>query len=386
MKLLHTADWHVGKTIRGRARTDEFSAVLDEVVGVAIQEQVDAVLVAGDVYEHRAASPEADTLVFNVFVRLYEAHIPLVLIPGNHDAPTRLQALAALLRPIYVHVVPRVVPPEAGGMIELASRDGTEFALVSCVPFVPERRFGDAASLFEATESWYQSYAEGMGQLLTQMARGFRPDRVNVLMGHLFTDGALLGGGEREISLGMAYAMSPTRLPGTATYIALGHVHRPQAVKGSPAPARYAGSLLQLDFGEVRQTKSVSLIEAAPGMPARVREVELRAGRQLKDIEGSLDELRAQAPSVGDAFLRVCVKTGGPVPQIADLVREVLPNAVEIRLEYPRQEAPKAGPLLTTLEPLDQYLAYYRHVHGSEPVPLLVSGFNELLELEREAE
>src|ERR671933_541325 len=102
MRFLHTSDWHVGKTIRGRPRTDEFAAALDEVVGIAHEERADAVLVAGDLYEHRSPTPEADALVFDAFVRLHEARIPVVAIPGNHDSATRLEALAKLLKPIDV--------------------------------------------------------------------------------------------------------------------------------------------------------------------------------------------------------------------------------------------------------------------------------------------
>src|SRR5947209_376914 len=385
MRLLHTSDWHVGKTIRGRSRTDEFAAVLDETVGIALQERVDAILVAGDLYEHRMASPDADALIFRVFVRLYEAGIPMVLIPGNHDASTRLEALASLLKPINIYAVPRVARPDAGSVVEIVSRDGSERAQVACIPFVPERRFGDAASLFEANESWYTTYAEGMGQLMDEMARAFRPDRVNVLMAHMFTDGALLGGGEREVSTGLEYAVSPTRLPGTASYIALGHVHKPQAIKGAPSTARYSGSLLQLDFGEKEQAKSVALVEASPGKPARVREIEVRAGRKLMDVSGTLEELQANARYVGDAYLRVVVKTGGPVPNIVDSVREILPNAVDVRIDYPRQEAEHRHQRLNSLQPLDQYLAYYRTFHGTEPDPALVATFNQVLELEQEA-
>jgi exonuclease SbcD len=359
--------------------------VLDEVVGIAIQERVDAVLMAGDLYEHRAASPDADALIFGVFIQLYEAGTPMVLISGNHDASTRLEALAALLRPINIHAVTRVARPNAGGAVEVWSRDGSEAAVVACVPFVPERRFGDAASLFETNEAWYTSYAEGMGQLMDEMAGAFRPDRVNVLMGHLFTDGALLGGGEREVSTGLDYAVSPTRLPGSASYIALGHVHKPQQVKGAPAMARYAGSLLQLDFGEKDQSKSVTLVEAAPGRPTRAREITISGGRQLTDVSGTLDELQANARYVGDAYLRVTVKAGGPVPNLADVVRDVLPNAVEIRVEYPRQDAECREQSLTTLEPLHQHLAYYRSYHGVEPEQNLVDAFNEVLDLELEA-
>jgi exonuclease SbcD len=253
------------------------------------------------------------------------------------------------------------------------------------VPFVPERRFGDAARLFESVESWYASYAENMGELFAQMARAFRSDRVNVLMSHLYTDGALLGGGERQVNFGVEYAVPPSRLPGTATYLALGHVHRPQSVKGSPSPARYSGSLLQLDFGEVDQTKSVSIVDASPGKPAQVREVALQGGRKLLDVRGTLEQLQQRAGEFGDAYLRVVVNTGGPVPNIVDQVRDVLPNAVDVGVDYPRDphEAPARD--LANLEPLDQYVAYYRAVHETEPRSALTDAFKEVLELEHEA-
>ena len=372
MRLLHTGDWHVGKAIRGRSRHEEFAAALGEMVGIAREEGVDAVLVAGDLYEHRAPSPEADGLVFDALVRLHEAGIPVVAIPGNHDSALRLQAMAKLLRAIDVHAVPKVAPPDQGSVVEVASRDGKEHALVACVPFVPERRFGDAAALFEATESWFQSYAEGVGRLLGAMAEAFRPDRVNVVMAHLFTDGALLGGGEREVRTGLEYAVSPSRLPGTASYVALGHVHKPQAVKGAP-------SLLQLDFGERDQTKSVTIVDTSVGKPSVIREVALSAGRKLVDLRGTLDEVAARAGDVGDAYLRVFVRTDGPVPGLADRVREVLPNAVHVEADYEREElAPDSAPL-SSLTPLDQFLAYHRHVHGAVADRELVETFDEVL-------
>ena len=380
MRLLHTGDWHVGKAIRGRSRHDEFAAALDQVVGVARDEGVDAVLIAGDLYKHRATSPEADALVFDALVRLHEAGIPVVAIPGNHDSAMRLQAMAKLLRAIDVHAVPKVAPPDQGSVVEVSSRDGKETALVACVPFVPERRFGDAAALFEATETWFQSYAEGVGRLLQAMAGAFRDDRVNVLMAHLFTDGALLGGGEREVRTGLEYAVSPSRLPGTASYVALGHVHKPQAVRGAPSTARYAGSLIQLDFGERDQKKSVAIVDVSVGKPAAVREVELTAGRKLVDLRGTLDEIAAKADSVGDAFLRVFVRTEGPVPGLADQVRELLPNAVHVEADYERAELEPDSAPLASLTPRDQFLAYHRHVHGTDAEEELVQTFDEVLE------
>jgi exonuclease SbcD len=381
VRILHTGDWHVGRAIRGRSRTEEFDDALQEVVGIAGQEGVDLVLLAGDVYDHRSPPPESDALVFEALVRLHEARIPVVAIPGNHDSALRLEALAKLLAPIGVTVVARVVPPDQGGLIEVPSRDGGESALVACVPFVPERRFGDAAALFRATEAWYQSYAEGMGRLLGAMAVPFREDRVNVLLGHLFTDGAIPGGGEHQITIGLEYAISPARLPATASYVALGHVHRPQAVRGAPAPTRYAGSLVQLDFGEKEQTKSVTIVEASPGRPAKVREVPLSAGRRLLDVEGSLDDVLAKGRALPDAHLRVFVSTDGPVPGMSAQVRDALPNAVDVSLRYERTETKEDGRPLSSLQPRDQFLSYYRREHGVEDVPrTLVRAFDEVLE------
>lgn len=354
---------------------------------IAVDEAVDAVLLAGDVYEHRAPAPEADALVFDTFVRLHDAGVRVVAIPGNHDSALRMEAFAKVLRPLGIEIVPKVARPDAGGLVVLPSRDGSQEAEIAAIPFVPERRFGDAAALFDASEAWYQSYAQGMGELLGAMAGGFTPGRIPILLGHLFTDGALVtpGGAERELTLGIAYAIPPSRLPADAAYVALGHVHLPQAVKGSPAPARFAGSLLQLDFGEAGQRKSVALVEATPGKPARVTEVPLSGGRALRDLRGTLDEVVAQGADAGDAWLRVFVETEGPVPGIADRIRDELPNALDVHLDYERQDGSGGdGAPLSSLHPREQFVAYHEANHGVPPSEPLLEAFDEVLELEME--
>jgi DNA repair protein SbcD/Mre11 len=378
MRFLHTGDWHVGKAIRGRSRMAEFEGALDQVVGIAVDEGVDAVLVAGDLYEHRSAPAEADALVFDALLRLHSAGIPVIAIPGNHDSAQRLEAFAGLLRAVGVEVASRVLPPAEGGVVELGSREGSETMRVACVPFVPERRFGSAVELFDSTESWFQSYADGMGNLMDSMAEGFSPGAVNVVLAHLYATGAKLGGGEREATVGLDYAVPAGRLPANASYVALGHIHRPQRVPGSRAPARYAGSLIQLDFGEREQDKSVAVVEAEAGKPAKVREVPVTAGRKLVDVEGTIDRIHILAADLGNAYLRVFVDTEGPVPGIADQVRELVPNAVDVIPRYERADRPSDAPLLQTLKPREQFEAYYRAEHGAEPDPSLLQAFDEV--------
>jgi exonuclease SbcD len=210
------------------------------------------------------------------------------------------------------------------------------------------------------------------------MAAGFRADAVNVLLGHLYATGAKLGGGEREATIGMDYAVPAGRLPSNASYVALGHIHRPQRIKGARAPARYAGSLIQLDFGETEQDKSVVVVEAHAGKPAKATETPVTAGRRLVDVEGTIDQVVIRGADLGDAYLRVFVDTDGPVPGIADQVRESLPNAVDVHLRYERAEQAGDGPPLSSLRPRDQFLAYYASFHGAEPDAALMVAFDEV--------
>src|SRR5437867_13087142 len=122
MRLLHTGDWHVGKRLRGRSRDEETAAALDQVVELARDAAVDAVLIAGDVYEHRTVSPEADMIVFDALARLRDTGATVVLVPGNHDSWQRIDALAKLLTPLGILAVPRVLRPTEGGVVGVAAR------------------------------------------------------------------------------------------------------------------------------------------------------------------------------------------------------------------------------------------------------------------------
>jgi exonuclease SbcD len=311
-------------------------------------------------------------------IRLHEKGIPVVAIPGNHDSVARLAALTPLLAHVGVTVAPKVRPPGAGGIVEVGARRGNGSALVACIPFVSPRRFSDATQLFGDLAAGYVTFDDGMGDLLGAFADGFQSDRVNLVLGHMFVSGAKPGGGERQITIGADYAVSPAKLPGTAHYIALGHIHRPQAVRAAPAPTRYCGSLIQLDFGEREQMKSVVIVDAEPGRRARTNEIKLGAGRELRDVTGTLDELPALAGAAGEAYLRVTVRTDGPVPGIADRVREMLPNALDVRLDYERAVPERPAISLRSLEPRDQFAAYFRDRQGAAPPAELIGAFDRV--------
>ena len=380
MRFLHTADWHLGRTLRGRSRADELERALGQVVDIAKAEEVDAVLVAGDIYDQRVLSAEADRLVFETLLALFSHGIKVVAVPGNHDSAPRLGAIAPVLEHIGATVVPKVRRPQSGGLVEVPSRDGSHVGLVACLPFVSPRRFSDAASEFADISTGYNEYDDGMGSLLAAYEKHFRKDAVNVVMAHMFVTGAKPAGSERQITIGADYAVSPTRLPATATYMALGHIHRPQKVSGAPCDARYAGSLVQLDFGERGQEKSVLVVDAVPGKPPKTNAIPITAGRQLLDIETTLDRLDALRRETGDAYLRVNLRVDTPSPGLADRVREALPNALDVRLVLPEQEDAGVTGTLKGLDPREQFVAYYKTEHSAEPADELLEAFDRVLE------
>jgi len=379
VRFLHTADWHIGKTLRGRSRMDEYAAALDQVAAAAVDANVDAVLVAGDVFDSPAPPPEAEKLVYDVLARLVSKRIPTVLIAGNHDHPRRLGALARLLEGVGVHIRAEVRPASRGGVVEVPSRDGSERARVAVLPFVPERRVVDACQVLGPEHTWYSEYARRIEQILAFLARDFDPAAVNVVLAHLLISGARVGTGERPLHLGDIYGVNAEQLPAAAQYVALGHLHKPQELL-APTKAVYPGSLIELDFGEREQEKRVVIVEARARGQARVESVPLTAGRRLRDVSGTLDELRALAKDQSDAFLRVKVQVEAPLPGIAEEIRELLPNALDVSLDYRRQEPAPPSPGRRDVPPGELFAEFYRSKHGADPDPRLRALFESIYE------
>jgi exonuclease SbcD len=272
-----------------------------------------------------------------------------------------------------VHVIGEPVTADSGGVIELASRDGKETAVIAALPWVSERKVREFDSLM-AEGKHFEEYADGVAAMLDHLCTSFQPHAVNLLIAHVFVAGAKVPAesGERALHTGALYAIPPARLPTTPQYIGLGHVHMPQDVVLSNA--HYCGSLLQCDFGEAGQAKCVNLIDAAPGRKAKVEAVALRSIRQLRNIGSAkqgltLDQIRAQADDTRDAYLKVFVKVDRPVPGLAEQVRELLPNAVDIVVQRTDERTPQDGRDLQHLSAPELFATYYRRAHDDNQPP-----------------
>ena len=381
MRFLHTADWHLGRTIRGRSRAAEFEAVLAEVCAIARDQRVDVVLVCGDIYDSTSPPPEAERLLTTTLRDLVRAGIEVVLIAGNHDHPRRLEALGRLAELLGVHVQSYVRGPDEGGVITIER--GGETAKVAAIPWVPEGRAADIEAILGPREEAFQGYAGQLAELYRHVATAFTPETVNILASHVFVDGAVVAavdGSERRLHIGQTYAVQPSAIPTSAQYTALGHIHQPQEIVGAPSPAAYSGSLLQLDFGERGQQKGVWIIDAHPGRPVRPEFIPLTSGKPLIEVRGTLDEVIAQGRALPDAHLRAVVHLDKHEVGIAPRVRETLPNCVEVRVEAARAEVASTGPAFSHLTPVEQFTRYYSGAHGSAPASDLVTLFREVME------
>ena len=384
MRLLHTSDWHVGKTIRGRSRADEHRAVLDEIVGLAAEHAVDLVLVAGDLFETASPSSEAEGIVYRALLNLAGTGAEVAVIAGNHDNGRKLQAVAPVFSAAgRVHVLAQPARPEEGGVLPLKTKTGEDVRL-AMLPFVSQRGIVRAKDLMDsAAYENAQAYADRMQGVIEALTRSFEDDTANVLMAHAFVHGGQLGGGERAAHFIDDYALSAQMFPAIAGYVALGHVHRPQRIPG-PGQIHYCGSPLQLDFSEEQQPKQVNLVEIVPGLPPTVTPKGLSSGRALRTVKGTLPELEASGDELADdPWIRVVVREPRSAG-LADRVREMLgERVVDVRVEdafRPATGRPsRAGK--SPVELFDDFLAE-RNISDDR----IRSGFKRLLDAQLEAE
>ena len=335
MKILHTADWHAGRTLRGRSRAGEHRAVLDEIVAIAGREAVDLVLVAGDQFDRTVPSAESEQIVYSALLRLARTGAHVVVIAGNHDHPQRLDALHPLLKLANVTTAAFVHPPARGGVLRHTTGSG-ETACIALFPFQSKRGIVKADALMAKDPDDHQkTYSARCRQVARVLCGEFGADTVNLVVAHLTVVGAATGGGERQAHI-FDYYVPADIFPETAHYVALGHIHKPQMI-GGKCPIWYAGSPIALDFGETHDEHCVLIVEAEAGRPARVERVPLSAGHPLRTIRGRAHELEALAGTTGEDYLRVFVEES-PTPGLAEDIRKIFPHAVDVIVEGPERD------------------------------------------------
>jgi DNA repair protein SbcD/Mre11 len=342
VKFLHTADWHTGKTLKGRDRLEEQRAVLGEIVTIAEEQQVDAVLIAGDVYDSAAPSAPAQHLVVQTLLRLRRTGAEVIVIAGNHDHGPTFEAYRPLMGVAGITVAGGVRSPDKGGVIRFRARTNGEDVQLALLPFLTPRYAVRAAELVTQTPAEnVRAYDDQIRRLVDALTSEFSRDTVNLAMSHMTCIGGVFGGGERAAQSIFEYSVPASIFPVSAHYVALGHLHRRQTLPAH-CPVHYSGSPIAVDFGEQDNTSTVCLVEATPSTPARVTDLPVTSGRRLRTVRGTVAELEAAAGTYGEDYLRVWVREAARAG-LRETVAGVLPNALEVRID-PEFAAPvRAG-------------------------------------------
>jgi DNA repair protein SbcD/Mre11 len=382
MKLLHTADWHAGRTLRGIERTSEIRNALQEIRQIAKSENVDAVLVAGDVFDTTNPSAEAENAVYEFFLEL---GLPSVVIAGNHDSPQRLESVSGLLSKVKANVLGTVRPDLQAVQLELEAGK----LVVAGLPFLSERRLVKAADLLAAPDvgQWRQKYRDGMRFFIGHVTKSFDPSAVNILMLHTTLDGGVLSHSEHEFHVSNSYSLDPQSFPSSAQYVALGHLHKPQELGEAP-PVQYSGSIVQLDFGEAGETKRVNIVDVDPGRPAKVRHIPLSSGKTLYNLRADISSLEHKLEDLRGVVghVKLNVQLEEPMPGLKDRIL----NGVKtwwnpeqlfvLELEVKTREMQEAMAVKAEQTPLEAYRSFYHERRGKDVPPEIEKAFVELLE------
>ena len=293
MKILHTSDWHIGRTLYGRKRYEEFEAFLTWLAETIQQNEIDALLVAGDVFDTSAPSNRAQELYYRFLCRVAASccrHV--VVVAGNHDSPSFLNAPKELLKALDVHVVGSSTESPEDEVLVLRNEQDAPELIVCAVPYLRDRdiRVAEAGESVEDKErkliDGIRTHYAAVAALAEQKREELGADIPIVGTGHLFTAGGQTvdGDGVRELYVGSLAHVTAGIFPACFNYLALGHLHVPQEVNGSET-IRYSGSPLPMGFGEAKQQKSVCQVEFH-STAASVQLIDVPIFQKLERVKG----------------------------------------------------------------------------------------------------
>ncbi|MCC3153966.1 exonuclease subunit SbcD [Hymenobacter sp. BT770] len=341
MRVLHTADWHLGQRfISGHERTDEHRHFLHWLVATVREHAVEILVIAGDVFDSGSPSNQALELYYDFLLQMQSTECrDIVVVGGNHDSPATLNAPARLLRHLRVHVVGCVPDCFEDQVLILNNAAGQPGLVVCAVPFLRDRdvRLSVPGETAEEREARLK---QGIADHYARVAEvehvwQLKADGLPVLAtGHLYAAGAAPSDSERTIHVGNLGQVTAEHFPEIFDYVALGHLHRPQRV-GGREHIRYSGSPIALSFSEIDHGKEVLLLDFAGGKLATLTALPVPGTRRLLRFHGELDEVLG--------LLVAYDNTGYLLPAWVD---------VEVRSELTQLEVAEA--LLKVIQDLDR--------------------------------
>lgn len=352
MRILHTADWHLGKNLEGQSRMDEQEEFLKDFVKLVEDNNIDLIMIAGDVYDNANPPARAEKMFYDTLKRLSGNGQRLTLvISGNHDNPDRLIAAGPLAREHGIIMVgtPKTVVPcgEYGKHKVLDSGEGFieiemngEKTIILAVPYPSEKRLNEVIyNGMDDEEEKAKSYSDRIFSLFGTLKSHYREDTINLATSHLFAMGSEESGSERSIQLGGSYIVDGSCFPKEAQYVALGHVHKPQAVSGTNKKARYCGSPIHYNKKEINFSKKCFIVDVKAGQECNIEEVDLKVYKPIEiwkcsSIEDALS--KCEENKERDCWVYLEVDTDryireDEIKQMKDLKKDILEITPKIK-------------------------------------------------------
>jgi exonuclease SbcD len=373
MKVLHTSDWHLGGLLHERKRYEEHEKFLNWLIQLLRNEDIDVLLVAGDIFDTVTPSNRAQELYYQF---LYMASsipgLQVVITAGNHDSPSLLNAPKGLLKALHIHVIGTVTDDPEDEILLLHDVHGRSSLIVCAVPYLRDRdiRLTEPGESIEEKarkmRDGVREHYRRLGELSEKKRLEIGVNLPIIAMGHLFANGCMTTGddGVRDLYIGNLAGIEAEMIGQGFDYLALGHLHRPEAIRGN-TNQRYSGSPFPMGFGEAGQKKQVVLIEFHDNNQPLVREIPVEISRELRIIEGNIqsieEDLKKLCLADYPVMVEVIFESGLVTPLIQAKFRELVENTqvdiVKFRRKDPgEQESPNNSEItLTDLDELDVF-------------------------------
>jgi DNA repair protein SbcD/Mre11 len=317
MRILHTADWHLGRLFHGIHLTDDQAHLLEQFIDLIADQKPDVIVISGDIYDRAWPPVEAVDLLNDTITRIALDHqIPTLIISGNHDNPSRMEFGSRLMASHGLHVFGKLASCSEPVMLEDEHGPVTFFSAPFCEPAEVRAHLGDeSVACFDSA--------------LRSLVGSYRVNGRSVMLGHAFVSGGSTTESERPLSIGGAETVSIEHFS-PFSYVALGHLHQPQTFSGGRV--RYSGSLMKYSFSEVNQQKTVSLIEIDAAGAVTLEEFRLSPRRDLRQIRGYLQDFLQNPDDYGprEDYLMATLLDEGAVYDAMGRLQDVFPNVMHL--------------------------------------------------------
>ncbi|UYP00595.1 exonuclease SbcCD subunit D [Oceanotoga sp. DSM 15011] len=353
MKIIHTADWHLGKIIYSNYMTQEQEYILEQFINYVEKNKPDVIIISGDIYDRSIPPSEAVNLLNKVLSNIViKNKIPTMIISGNHDSEERLEFLNGILSEMDLHIEGKIKKQIKKVIINKNSKDKTNFYLL---PYIEMQKVKD---LYEID---FQTKNEAMKYIIKEMK--IDTNEINILISHEYVAGGIESDSERILSIGGTEYIDPQILK-DFDYVALGHLHGPQKIKYEKI--RYSGSLMKYSFSETNQKKGMNLIEINQKNDIKIKQINFKPKRDMKIIKGLFNEIIKMENT--DDYLHIIIEDQEPIYEAINKLRTKYPNVLS--LEFPNlktnNDIKTNKKNIKNISPNELFYYFYEEIKGKK--------------------